>query len=297
MANAYVANELPTLLDVDRVYTIHYFRYGKKFDVAGESHDFWEIVYLDAGEATVRAGDRTLILHQGEAVFHKPNEFHNIRTKDKFTCSIILSFSCDSPAMKYFEEKVLLPDEEERALLRSLVQAGAELYSDKLNLIELKRMTRREPAPVWGEQWIRNTIERFLLSLLRRGAAQKESPAPRPAASAGSMGLAQEATLFLKQNLRRRLNLAEIADALGFSPTHLKKVFKKQTGQSVMDAFRALKVEEAKKLVSTGQYSFTQIAYTLGFSSAGHFSQVFKAYTGLSPSEYARTVRVENVLE
>ena len=63
-----------------------------------------------------------------------------------------------------------------------------------------------------------------------------------------------------------------------------------------MAAFRLLKVEEAKKLISTRKFTFTQIAYMLGFSSAGHFSRVFKQYADLSPGEYARTVGVENVL-
>ena len=294
--NPYIGNKLSSVLDIDTIYTIHYFRYGWKFDIAGEAHDFWEIVYLDAGEATVRAGDRTLLLRQGEAIFHKPNEFHNIRTKDKFTCSVILSFSCDSPAMSYFEDKVLVPDEDERRLLKSIVRAGAEVFSDKLNLVDLKKMTKRDPAPLGGEQWIRNSLELFLLSLLRRSAAGGAGARPT-ALPAGGERLADDVYAILKKNLRSNPTLTEISRALSFSETHVKNVFKKQTGRTVMDAFRLLKVEEAKKLISTRKYTFTQIAYMLGFSSAGHFSRVFKRYADLSPGEYARTVGVENVLE
>ena len=294
-ANPYIGNLLTPVIEVNTVYTIHYFRYGWKFDIAGEAHDFWEIVYLDAGEATVRAGERTLLLRQGEAIFHKPNEFHNIRTKDKFTCSVILSFACDSPAMSFFENKVLVPDEEERRLLRSIVSAGAEVFSDKLNLVELKKMTKREPAPLGGEQWIKNSLELFLLSLLRRSAG-REKTSPPLRATAGGERLAEDVYAILKKNLRRNLSLAEISRALNFSETHVKNVFKRQTGRTVMDAFRLLKVEEAKQLISTRKFTFTQIAYMLGFSSAGHFSRVFKQYADLSPGEYARTVGVENVL-
>ena len=37
-------------LNISKIYTVHYFDYSKDYAFPGESHDFWEIVYVDKGE-------------------------------------------------------------------------------------------------------------------------------------------------------------------------------------------------------------------------------------------------------
>jgi len=53
-----------------------------------------------------------------------------------------------------------------------------------------------------------------------------------------------------------------------------------------------MKMEQAKKLICEGQYTFTQIGGMLGFSSIHYFSRVFKAHVHMSPSEYEKSVRM-----
>ena len=50
-----------------------------RFSFTGESHDFWELVYADKGDVTVFADDKSFVLEQGNVIFHKPNEWHNVR--------------------------------------------------------------------------------------------------------------------------------------------------------------------------------------------------------------------------
>ena len=52
-------------LTIDKIYTIHYFEYAIDFDFPGEIHDFWEAVYVDAGEVTVTAGTEKYVMRQG----------------------------------------------------------------------------------------------------------------------------------------------------------------------------------------------------------------------------------------
>ena len=51
----YVGKNIKTVLSVNTLYSVHYFKYCKKFDFQGEKHDFWELVYIDAGVAGVFA--------------------------------------------------------------------------------------------------------------------------------------------------------------------------------------------------------------------------------------------------
>ena len=57
---------------VKKIITIHYFEFNKDFCYVGEKHDFWELVYVDRGEAAVLADDTWHRVGQGKMAFHKP---------------------------------------------------------------------------------------------------------------------------------------------------------------------------------------------------------------------------------
>ncbi|MBR2181136.1 MAG: helix-turn-helix transcriptional regulator [Oscillospiraceae bacterium] len=71
-----------------------------------------------------------------------------------------------------------------------------------------------------------------------------------------------------------------------FSKSHLKALFKKNTGYSIMDYYTHLKLERAKILINEGNLSISDIAELLGYSSIHYFSRVFKAKTGITPTEF-----------
>ena len=66
-------------LHIRKIYSIHYFEYMKDYVFDGESHDFWEFVFVDSGNLFVTAGDQEVLLASNEMIFHKPNEFHALR--------------------------------------------------------------------------------------------------------------------------------------------------------------------------------------------------------------------------
>lgn len=63
---------------VEAIVTVHYFEYAKNYVFEGEKHDFWEFLYVDKGEVEVMADSTGYRLRQGEMIFHKPDEFHNV---------------------------------------------------------------------------------------------------------------------------------------------------------------------------------------------------------------------------
>ena len=70
-------------LHIRKIYSIHYFEYMKDYVFDGESHDFWEFVFVDSGNLFVTAGDKEVLLASNEMIFHKPNEFHALRETEK----------------------------------------------------------------------------------------------------------------------------------------------------------------------------------------------------------------------
>ena len=68
-------------LAVSEIYTVHYFEYSGSYAFSGEAHDFWEILYVDRGELSVTAGERSVELRQGGLIFHAPGEFHALAAR------------------------------------------------------------------------------------------------------------------------------------------------------------------------------------------------------------------------
>ncbi len=61
---------------VQEIYTVHYFEYTTGCSFSGESHNFWELLYVDKGDIQVTAGEQTCRLRRGQLIFHAPGEFH-----------------------------------------------------------------------------------------------------------------------------------------------------------------------------------------------------------------------------
>ena len=77
------------------------------------------------------------------------------------------------------------------------------------------------------------------------------------------------------------------------SVSKLKVLFRTEYGGGVTAYIIDKRLELAKKLITNDDYSVTETADKLGFSSVHYFSRLFKKKTGVSPLEY-KTVRIES---
>ena len=87
-------------------------------------------------------------------------------------------------------------------------------------------------------------------------------------------------------HLAEPITAEKIAEELFLSRPYLSRKFKEETGESLTDFILKEKTEEAKRLLRYSDKPLTAIGAYLGFSSASHFSRVFKTYVGSTPSEY-----------
>ncbi|HHW00172.1 MAG TPA: helix-turn-helix domain-containing protein [Clostridiaceae bacterium] len=60
-----------------------------------------------------------------------------------------------------------------------------------------------------------------------------------------------------------------------------------------MEFYRNLIIEKAKKMIREGYHNFTEISDILGYTSIHYFSRAFKKATGMTPSEYAISVKMK----
>ena len=82
------------------------------------------------------------------------------------------------------------------------------------------------------------------------------------------------------------LDLPRVAKELSMSPLHLSRILNQQVGVSFRQLLRHMRVEEAKRMLASGDFSVKQVASRVGFADSHYFSRTFRQMTGLSASEY-----------
>lgn len=90
----------------------------------------------------------------------------------------------------------------------------------------------------------------------------------------------------LKKDPAKPPSLEEIGRQVGCSPFYLSRTFSKETGQTIPQFLRQLRLERAADLLRTGDYNVTEVALEVGYSSLSHFSQAFHHQFGCCPGLY-----------
>ncbi len=107
------------------------------------------------------------------------------------------------------------------------------------------------------------------------------------AISARLYDLMQREKLYLQQHY----SINQLADALQCSRHHLSQVLNDKLRLSYNDYMNSLRINEACRLLHEPQYhqyKISSIAYDSGFNSLSTFNEVFKKFTGKTPSDYRK---------
>lgn len=94
---------------------------------------------------------------------------------------------------------------------------------------------------------------------------------------------------YVQTHIYEKIQLEEMAKALGYAPYYLSKRFKAEVGTSLNDYIKRQKIERAKAMLTRPNASIAEISERLAFSSPSYFCTVFKQHTGMMPSEYQNT--------
>ncbi|NHM31397.1 response regulator [Neobacillus terrae] len=96
---------------------------------------------------------------------------------------------------------------------------------------------------------------------------------------------------YVKSRAPGEVTLTEAAACVHLNPSYLSKLFKDKTEQNFMDFVLDIRMKEAKNLLERTSLRITEITDRLGYSDITYFSNAFKRKTGLTPSEYRKSVR------
>ncbi len=284
----YVPSRLKDDLPVKKLFSVHYFEYSKTYRFIGESHPFWEMVYVDKGEANVTAGEREFTLTQGHAYFHAPDEWHNITSNETAPGVAIISFECLSPTMEYFRERTLPVGQKQKELISKIIAEFVNGYETPLNVVFCEKPIRRKEPLFGSDQLIRAYLSALLISFIR----ELGTPKQYTAISVNEQNARLSVMLsYMRARVGSKFSVSDLQKCSSLSRASVDRLFREAFSMSPAEYFIHLKTERAKQLLREGSYNVSQIADLMGYSGIHFFSRQFKKVTGMTPTEYSRSVK------
>ena len=131
-----------------------------------------------------------------------------------------------------------------------------------------------------GAGWISEAIG-LLEKLLAEGVRKK---------SANTTGLVQWINNYVEAHYTEDISLSAIAEKVNYNPSYLSRLYREQTGTTLVNHINLLRVNKAKRLLKETAMKTRDIAFASGFYSVRHFNQVFKKYTGASAGAWRQGI-------
>jgi AraC-like DNA-binding protein len=172
---------------------------------------------------------------------------------------------------------------------RSVISELRRQYPEVPALI-LRRDTTLQSSGkdrIRGEFMLSDQGTNIDLEVVRRVRALFPLAACEHTRRSSNYSLAQEALrVLLDRYSDPALDLIWVARQLGVSPKRLSRVLNQEAGMSFRQLLRNVRVEEAKRMLTSGDFSIKEVAAHVGFSDGHYFSRSFREATGQSASEF-----------
>lgn len=98
--------------------------------------------------------------------------------------------------------------------------------------------------------------------------------------------LVREVNKYIRQNYSKNISLNTIASYLHVNSSYLSRLYKKETGDTLIDALNRYRIEVAKKLLKRPSAKVSEVGSEVGIEDPAYFTHVFTKYCGCSPKEY-----------
>lgn len=162
-------------------------------------------------------------------------------------------------------------------MTRAAIAGGARLeIAHELGDVYLKRIGKAvtHGEPIFGFSY--NAMIEFT-ELVRRSREEKSD-----------LPYVETCKRYIEKNLRKDIQVGDIAPDIGISRTYLSRLFRQTEGITIQQYIQKEKCRHAARMLQYSDYSISQIAQYFGFSSQSYFGACFQTWYGMSPNAYRK---------
>ncbi|OME76312.1 AraC family transcriptional regulator [Paenibacillus sp. FSL A5-0031] len=146
---------------------------------------------------------------------------------------------------------------------------------------------------VMAQEWqISHSLERFHVNtLFHQFVYEVFIQLQKQDVSLSKLDLAAQALRYIHNHYMEPITLEQLAQTLSYSAKNLSKVFKKETGHSLIDYVIQVRIDHAKELMKNTSATIQEIAESVGYSDRLYFTRIFKKVAGVSPGRYKDSLK------
>ena len=152
------------------------------------------------------------------------------------------------------------------------LMASRGLPTHQLKSAYLEDATRSVPALL---EWV-GAVNQEVCSCLQSG---------------GTGAVVDQVKAYIGEHIMGPVTRAQVAESVHLTPEYLSRLFRRETGMSLIEYITAVKMEAAQELLTHSDLPISQVASQLGYGNFAYFSQLFRARFQASPSDYRKLSR------
>ena len=258
------------------------------YNMVTHSHDYFEIMYVEDGEFILHAslGDRQekFTIGEGQFVFLDGNVIHRMEVLSKVK---VYNFEI-SLNKKRDEEFRIVRHMRNLYSVMSFVRSlrGLVVLSDTANVLNTLKSIHAALDRDKGDDESRYLIQSLIFALFVGIGRCADNPPEQPRSP-----YVAKALNVIEKNLSKDLSPRRLAQHLGISESYLHRLFKQSTGTSIVDYVNEKRIRHAMVLLAGTEEAVIDVAVAVGFNTRQNFGQIFRKYTGQTPSEYRKSQR------
>ena len=251
---------------------IRYHEMEPGFLFPGRAFPTAALIYIDQGEVHSVADGTDLLLQRGDLVVYAPDQWHML-------------YADTSVAPRFITVFFRCPN----ADFTPLINRRHSLSQDLAALLQ-KCLHEQERMGELSQDMIATSLELLLLLLVQRQVSPTQA-LKTPYALHSENEIIRRAQQYVSAHIREKLSVPLVARKVDVSPSYLTALFHKHLEISPGEYIRRVKLQESKYLIREGRLNFTEIAATLNYSTVHHFSRQFKEKFGITPTDYAKSIK------
>lgn len=272
----YRCHEVKPTFEIKGFYTAIKCDWTEPFVFNGESHDFWEAVFVESGQVEITEDETFYALSEGNLIFHAPMEFHRIRSAENSSPKVfIFSFKTTGELPKAIRAGVFTVNPTQKKLFDELRDCVYDYV-------------HKDPSEMTGEK-ATSLLKLFIIEMAK-------APIATDITISHCAREYQRIISFMSKNILENLTLKDIASKTNISVSYMKILFKAYAGSSPKSYYNMLRVQKATELLNKGD-SVAKVSLAMNFSSPNYFSAFFKRETGRSPSQQYRIYQNRDIHE
>ena len=265
--------KIERIFEIKEFYSVIEHNFGKGYTFVGESHDFWEMVFVSSGTVEVTCDDAVYILSAGDMLFYPPLCFHNVNSVAASGARVLnVAFGVEGELPDNTSCNVFSLSHSESEEFEGIFEILKSFFHSDTCSTYLGQLSSQRFSSLIIELGLDHTAEQKLLSTVSAFEYKR---------------LVSD----MRERIYDNISLSELAGLNHISVSYINMLFSRYAGIGPKSFYSQLRLNTAKSLLKSG-VPIADVSARMNFSSHNYFARYFKKLTGLTPSEYKRATDI-----